>query len=359
MRTSPKLWTKAVALTKHGVDKLCNTVAVGAADGVLTLRSRVVMRDVAITIPADGDLPTKAYPQKNLLALTRAAVKGKSTEMTVEATDDGMRVSVNGRTFDIRHDPDESQLSRTPLKTPKKTKGTKVEAFGAQAFVDAMRFVVTAECQDITRIGLCRVHIDGSRMFATNGHVVHVADAIGGNIGGQVSVTTGRAVLDAAKATGADWVMSRLWGNGRMLELSIEGPLMSVLIKDTDISWHGPPLDALLADRGAESCMVDAEALARSMETAAKTMKLHDDQGVTLRINGDLRVASPVFSEVIPLAKKGTGDGALCINPAYVRDAAQMTGNVELYYGEPMHPVTIHAGDRTAIVMPMKGTPRD
>ena len=357
MKTSHVLFTKALALAKHGVDDRSLGIELGAADGRLTIIGRTVEREIRMVIPAAGDLPTKTYAYRAISALTKACKKDKSGEIAITDTTGGLRLKASGRTFDL---PKTTKGLREPLKL----KGTEVvEGFGAAAFVDGLRYVMPARSKDDTHEHLSWVHLDRGRMFATNGHVIHVANAIGGELDGQTSLRSANAIVDAVKATDADWVMTRLWTQSSKkartqyaaLELSIDGPLMLVLIREHSAQYAGPPIDQLKT--GKDKFTVDAKALGESMSTAYKVLKAgnnHATKGADMLVNGDLRVATDQFSEVLTLAKKATREQALRVNPLYMVNAVKMAGNVTISYGERLEPLFLRAGDRVAIVMPMK-----
>ena len=360
MKTIHTLFMKALALAKHGTDDVCLGIELGAADGRLTFCARAVTRDIRVVIPGDGDLPTKTYAYRALAALAKACKKDKSGDLTITDTLGGLRFEASGRTFDLP--ATKSGLRSEP---PEFAGDQVVEGFGAPAFVDALGYVMPARSKDDTREHLHRIHLDGGRMFATNGFVVHMANAIGGSIAARASFQGARAIVDAVKASDADWVMMRLWHKrskkgdvlSTAMEVSIDGPLLLAFIREYKCGWSAPPNVDQLLKGGKDRFSVDAKALAESMATAHKVLRAHGQdgiRGVEMLVNGDLRVATDQFSEVLSLAKKATRKQTLRVNPSYMQDAVKVDGNIVVAYGDTLDPLVITAGDRVAVVMPMR-----
>ena len=197
-------------------------------------------------------------------------------------------------------------------------------------------------------------------MAATDGHRMHVAEGIQSfDDETLIDAQSAIAIRDSVKASDADWVMARKWKN--TLEISIEGPLLDVLLTAKAVEGTFPPYQQII--KGHEhSYELDAAMLRESLQTAMKVIRAKADKNgshdVELRANGDLRVSTPVgFREVLELTRGAKPEHHAGVNPLYLVDAIRgADGPVRIGYGDDeldAIEITPKQG-RLAVVMPVR-----
>jgi DNA polymerase III sliding clamp (beta) subunit (PCNA family) len=216
--------------------------------------------------------------------------------------------------------------------------------------------------RDETRFHLHGLALTDDVMVATDGHRMHKVGRVEsfGNHEVIVDAATAIAIKDAIKQTEADYVRARHFeGSGGLVEWSIEGPRLDALIVAKPISAQFPPYRQVIPTTP-HSFAVDAEALRASVTTASKMLKAsganRDTKGVEMHANGDLRVKTDGFNEVLELAAKCDPEFHGGVNPSYMIDALRGAfGRCTIEYGDKLSGIAVYTGpDFMAVVMPMR-----
>ena len=363
MKCRRDLWTKALDLAKHAVDSKSSILAltqvvVEAAGGRVVISGTDLTRQMRLQFPCEGDLGFQTFDLRKLVQISKAAKKTKGEEIEVLQTDRGLKLKIAGRTFEI--DQEGAGVDR-----PKDREGTgetTIRSWDAQTFHRALDFILPAMSRDETRFHLHGLVLTGGVMVATDGHRMHKVDNIESFGEHEVIVDAGTAIAikDAIKVTEADYIRARHWcGSDGTIEWSIEGPRLDALIISKPITAQFPPYKQVIP-KNADSYSVDASALRESVTTAHKMLKAAgvdgSIKGVEMHANGDLRITTDSFSEVLELASGADPEFRGGVNPVYIIDALRGAhGLCKIEYGTELDAIAVRTGDDfMAVVMPMR-----
>jgi DNA polymerase-3 subunit beta len=363
MKCRRDLWTKALDLAKHAVDSKSTIpslahVVVEAAGGRAVISGTDLTRRMRLQFPCEGDLGLQTFDLRKLVQISKAAKKTKGEEIEVCQTDRGLKLVIAGRTFEV--DQEGAGLDR-----PKDREGTGetiIRSWDSRSFYRALDFILPAMSRDETRFHLHGLALTEGVMVATDGHRMHKVDDVESFGDREVIVDAGTAIAlkDAIKVTEADYVRARHWEeNGGTIEWSIEGPRLDALIVSKPITAQFPPYRQVIP-KNPNSYSVDSSALRESIATAQKILKASgadaNTKGVEMHANGDLRIATDTFREVLELAETATPEFHGGVNPAYMLDALRgANGLCRIDYGEALDGIGVRTGeDFLAVVMPMR-----
>jgi DNA polymerase III sliding clamp (beta) subunit (PCNA family) len=368
MQCDKALWVKALRLMKHGVDPkshmpMLGDVVVSAEGGTLTISGTTLERNVRINLPCEGDLEPVVIEWKPLLTVTTAGKAKKNAVITFEKLESGLRLETGGRKFEV---PNGHPLDGRPVSIRDGTGKCAIEAFNADRLLPALEYVVPALCGDETRFHINLLAFDQGRLVATDGHRMHAALNVGGfhidNLAHQVLCNCGRVLIDAIKATKCSWVMARTWRSGRKEfvrgpnEYSLEGSMLDVLIREKFGDTTYPPIDQVIPQHE-DFCVLDGARFRESAETAQKVMRatVGEDKGVTILVNGEMRLDGGSFAEVLELDEPAAREQAVGANPRFLVEAARGADAITFRYGGPLDPILIETDqDCLGVVMPMR-----
>lgn len=373
MKTDLKHWITALELAKHVVDAKSSVpclshVAIEATKGRICVKATDLERELRVRFDVaelPGSFKGLAIDHKAALALSRAAKKSGKT-LALEPLRAGLRMQVGGRTFEL-----EAQTTSewpAPRKVPEAE--PYVACYDARRLDRALAYVLPAVSRDETRFHLCGVHVaaDGS-LVSTDGHRLHQALDIGALVGGEqdqetLGLTTrcGPLLAAAIAKTKAPYVMARAWPD--FWELHMQGPSLEVHLRERTITQAFPPYEQIIP-KHTKRFTTPRRLLADSLETAAKVMKATGvdptRRGVKVIANGDLRLSTDSFDEVLTLAKAAPELVTLGLNPGYLATAlADGDELCEIRFGdeedgENLAPVLVRPSDSLlAVVMPMR-----
>lgn len=378
MKTDIKHWNTALELCKHVVNAKASIpclsqVAIEASKGKICVKATDLQREIRVRFDvADlpGSLAPVAVDHKAVFALSRAAKKSGKTLTLARLEGDaiGLQMQVGARTFEV-----EAMGTKDWPRAHKIPKGDPhVACYDARRLDRALTYVLPAVCRDETRFHLCGVHFaEEGALVATDGHRVHKADDVGALVGGpedesRLGLTSAlgpllRAALQKAKPA---YVMARAWPN--FWELHMQGPSLEILLRERPLDGSFPPYEQIIP-KHTKAFTTPRRLLADSVETAAKVMKATGEdpsrRGVKVIANGDLRLRTDSFDEVLTLAKKSPELAVLGLNPNYLADAlADGDELCEIRFGEEregehLDPVLVRPSDSLlAVVMPMRLT---
>ncbi len=373
MKCKREHWVQALDLLKHAVDLKSTRPAmyecVVSADGDnVTISATDLVTEIDVRFPGDGKLPSRIMSWDQLTKLSKAPKKARDEMMTVtdrKGNPPGLRLTIGKRKFEISAST--GKMEDRPL--PRVGKGPEaLEAFDSQTLVRALKYLLPAVCNDESRFHLCGNYLDGSGgLFATDGHRLHGATSVGGfssTAPEPVTFRSGRAIMAAVKATNARFVMGRLFlGSGEkpvrgLVEFSIDGVFLSVMIRERPVDGEYPPVDQVIPTH-TDSYTVSRAKFADCLDTAIKVKKASapgGDGGVKLLANGVLSVSNNSFTEVLELLSKAPVEREVGVEPRYMLEALKTDGDVvEVFYGEALEPIKVVAGDDLfAVVMPMR-----
>lgn len=144
----------------------------------------------------------------------------------------------------------------------------------------------------------------------------------------------------------------------------MQGPSLEVHLRERTITQAFPPYEQIIP-KHTKRFTTPRRLLADSLETAAKVMKATGvdptRRGVKVIANGDLRLSTDSFDEVLTLAKAAPELVTLGLNPGYLATAlADGDELCEIRFGdeedgENLAPVLVRPSDSLlAVVMPMR-----
>ena len=363
MKCRRDLWTKALDLAKHAVDSkstlhVLAQVVVEAANGRAVISGTDLTRSMRLQFPCEGDLDLQTFDLRTLVKISKAAKKTKGEEIEIIQTKRGLQLLIAGRTFEVDQEG-------AGIKRPKDREGTGetiIRSWDAKAFYRALDFILPAMSRDESRFHLHGLAMLEGVMVATDGHRMHRADNIESFGEHEVIVDAGTAIAlkDAIKSTDADYVRARHFDDSeRLIEWSIEGPKLDALIVAKPIRAQFPPYKKVIPNNS-NSYSVDCSAFRESITTAHKMLKASGadmgTKGVEIHANGDLRVKTDGFQEVLELASGADPEFHGGVNPAYMIDALRgANGLCKIDYGDKLDGIGISTGDDfLAVVMTMR-----
>jgi DNA polymerase III sliding clamp (beta) subunit (PCNA family) len=335
---------KAVSPFDHvRIEPAPGGVAITASDGTMS---------ASVMAPSEGGIDA-CVPARDLLAAASGADNGDRLTLTVhnrEAVTVGYSGAeaklLNSPSFDFRAaclDGDD---------------GGPHHQVDAGPFSAALAWVSPAMCiDDITRLHLGSVLLEGDQVVATDGHRLHVATVAG--LGWDRALVPAKAIQ----------LLLRLLPGGGQLEVAVhEGVLLVATAAwslRTRLLDHKqfPPYQQVIPAPAAAAFTMGVEA--RGLGAAVHRVGVGaGKRSVPLRMtaNGKIvlattsaevqRVASvdPTSSTHDDLA----GDHVIGIDGRFLRDAVDLTGEVILRFGDVLAPIVVDAGARLAVVMPMR-----
>lgn len=364
MKCKRELWTKALALVKHAIDSkstmpILAQVVITAANGRLVIDGTDLTRQMLIHFPCDGDLDFHSFDLKTLAQISNAAKKKKGELIEITPTKTGIKLLIAGRTFELDQEGREHDRpkDRVGVGTPFGVR------WDAAPLYRALDYVLPAVCRDETRFHMCAVRMVDGKLIATDGHRMHIAEGIDSPSLEGVSVDLGTAVAlkSAIKQTGAADVQGSHYVDGTgLLEFSVEGSELKVLIRSKPVESGFPPYEVVLP-RNTEHYSVDCDLFRESMQTALKIIKakgFDPFKGVELHANGDLRlISSAGFREVLELSEPAGLEHHAGVNPVYMIDALRgAAGDCRIEYSTgDLDPIGIRTNDDFyAVVMPLR-----
>jgi DNA polymerase-3 subunit beta len=363
MKCRRDLWTKALDLAKHAVDSkstmpILAQVVVEAKGGRAVISGTDLTRQMRLQLPCDGDLGVQSFDLRTLVQISKAAKKTKGEEIEIIQTKRGLQLKIAGRTFEV----DQEGAGKDRPKDREGTGETVIRSWGGKEFHRALDYILPAMSRDETRFHLHGLALTDGVMVATDGHRMHKVDNVESFGEHEVIVDAGTAIAlkDAIKQTEADYVRARYFdGSEGLVEWSIEGPRLDALIVAKPIKAQFPPYKQVIP-KAPNSYSVDSSALRESITTAHKMLKASgadsNTKGVEMHANGDLRVKTDGFNEVLELASGADPEFHGGLNPAYMIDALRgANGICTIDYGEKLDGISVRTGeDFMAVVMPMR-----
>lgn len=318
-------------------------VAITASDGTMS---------ASLMVPSEGGIDA-CVPARDLLGAASGADNGDRLALAVHDRE-AVTVAYLGAEARLPNSPS-FHFRAASLAGDDGGPRHQVDAgpFGA-----ALAWVSPAMCiDDITRLHLGSVLLEGEQVVATDGHRLHVATVDG--------LGWGRALVPSK----AIQLLLRLLPGSGELEVALHDGVLRVATAAwslrTRLLDHKqfPPYQQVIPAPAAAAFTMGVRA--RELGAAVHRVGVgRGKQSVALRMtaNGKIvlantsaevqRVASvdPICSTHDDLA----GDHVIGIDGRYLRDAVDVAGEVVLRFGDVLAPIVVDAGARLAVVMPMR-----
>jgi DNA polymerase III sliding clamp (beta) subunit (PCNA family) len=318
-------------------------VAITASDGTMS---------ASLMVPSDGSIDA-CIPARDLLAAASGAANGDRLALAVH----------NRETATVAYSGAEARLPNSPSFDFRAASlggvdGGPRHQVDAGPFSAALAWVSPAMCiDDITRLHLGSVLLEGDQVVATDGHRLHLATVAG--LDWDRALVPAKAVL----------LLLRLLPGSGQLQVTVHDGVLRVATAAwslrTRLLDHKqfPPYQQVIPAPAAAAFTMGVEA--RDLGAAVHRVGVgRGRQSVPLKMtaNGKIvlattsadvqRVASvdPTRSTHDDLA----GDHVIGIDGRYLRDAVDVTGDVVLRFGDVLAPIVFDAGARLAVVMPMR-----
>ncbi len=317
-------------------------VAVTASDGTMS---------ASLLVPSEGSIDA-CVPARDLLAAVSGADNGDRLALAVH----------NREAVTVAYSGAEARLTNSPSFDFRAASLDGDDGgprqVDAAPFSAALAWVSPAMCiDDITRLHLGSVLLEGEQVVATDGHRLHVATVRG--LGWDRALVPAKAIQ----------LLLRLLPGSGQLEIAVHDGVLRVATAAwslrTRLLDHNqfPPYQQVIPAPAAAAFTMGVEA--RDLGAAVHRVGVgRGKQSVPLRMtaNGKIvlattsaevqRVASvdPTRSTHDDLA----GDHVIGIDGRYLRDAVDVTGEVVVRFGDVLAPIVVDAGARLAVVMPMR-----
>ena len=359
MQVNQIRWNRALALLKLATDAKSSLdgideIKVEAENSTCTLTGCDMSVFAEIRIPCEGHFPATTFNLRSLTLLTKAA---KSAEIERVASADGAKVGIGKRTFEIPT----GKLAPADRPAWPAINPNVSQTWDKSRFLSALEYVRHAMSHDESRFHLNGLYLGDDVCVATDGHRLHAVTEIASFDGFPVIVPEKAVNLlrAAIKACDPAWVAARAHNKGKWVEMSIEGVMLNAAISFRIVDGEFPPWRQIVPNH-ADRFVLDADALRDCLKTVIQAIKA-DPTGNGIRMgakftaNGDLRVATDNFAEVVPLEISSNDKYTWGMSPGYLIDAISGADTVQIEPGNALEPVKIITGDdRFAVVMPTK-----
>lgn len=353
-------WTSALSLLKHatlsnGSMPVLSEILVSADADRVRLSGTDLEVEIDVSLVGDGDLAPTPVSLATLIKLTKASKRKKGQSISIANTDNGLRLDIGGRTFEI-----EAGIVERPAGwcDTDWSRGS-VQSHDSADFAGALRYCAAAVCRDPTRFHLGGIYLGDDHMVATDGHRMHVARDVESFPKGPVTVPLNAvsALSAAIASTGAPWIMARHRpGDPPLVQFHVEGVLAEALITARTIDDTFSPWQQLCQGHD-NSFSVASDLWVASLSTAAK---LAGTAGAWIAAHAECRVhIEGLFSEIVPLSEAADVEAQICASPRYLLEASAGDDDlvrVEYSSSKDLEPVIVRpSATHYGIVMPMRG----
>lgn len=317
-------------------------VAITATDGSLS---------ASLTMPAEHALDV-CVPVRDLLVVVNGVGRGHEVSVALEDSET-VRVSYPGGTATLPH-ARASGFGASVMPTLPRRRRPEVDA---GAFGAALRWASLAMGSDETRPYVCGVLLDGDKVVATDGHRLHVANVPG---------LRSEGMLVPAKAVE---LLRRLVPRTGKLAVAASDRVMWVGNEDwsvrTKLLAHEqfPPYEQVIP--APTSAAFTMGAVAEDLQRAVHRVGVGTGKrSVPLRMTANGKIILTMASENVQRAAtveptRSThddlaGDHVIGIDGRYLRDAVDVSGEVQLRFGDVLEPIVVDGKARLAVVMPIR-----
>ncbi len=321
-----------------------NGVAITASDGTMS---------ASLTVPSDGSIDV-CVPARDLLAAASGAANGDWLALAVD----------NREAVTVTYSGAEARLPNSPSFDFRAASlggddGGPRHQVDAGPFSAALAWVSPAMCiDDITRLHLGSVLLEGDQVVATDGHRLHVATVAG--LGLPRALVPAKVVQLLLRVLGGQGPLEIMDGDG-VIRFATEAWSVRTRLLD---QAQFPPYRQVIPERAAAIFTMEIEAghLAAAVRRVGVSRTGRQTVPLLMTANGQIVLAT-TSAEVLRVASvdptssthdDSAGDHVIGIDGRYLRDACDLTGEIVLRFGDVLAPIVVDAGARLAVVMPMR-----
>ncbi|MEQ1735830.1 MAG: DNA polymerase III subunit beta [Rhodoglobus sp.] len=317
-------------------------IALTASDGTMS---------ASLLVPSDGGIDV-CVPARDLLAAASGAANGDQLAFAVDNRE-AVTVSYSGA---------EARLPNSPsfdfrAASLEGDDGGHRRDVDAATFSAALSWVSLAMCiDDITRLHLGSVLVDGDHLVASDGHRLHVATVAGLDM--PRALVPAKAIALLLRVLSGKGQLEIMHGDGAIRFATEAWSVRTRVLKD-----EFPPYRQVIPERAAAIFTMEIEAGHLAAAVRRVGVGRTGRQSVPLRMtaNGKIVLATTGgevqrVASVDPINSTHDDSGAdhvIGIDGRFLRDAAEATGDLTLRFADVMAPIVVDAGACLAVVMPM------
>jgi DNA polymerase III sliding clamp (beta) subunit (PCNA family) len=303
---------------------------------------------VVVTIPAEGTVPVAVnLPAKLLRDLVKPTSRRNAELVSIEPTQDGLKVTVDGVEHTLVGDP---LAQVAPALSVGEGAWPLVALWNAQAAKEALSFALQAASKDDSRPHLNAVYLSEKMAVASDGHRLHMAP---------LPTSTEPLLLPATSAE----TLRRLLAHGDYASfhrhegrLRVQGERWAFECPLSEERF--PAYKDLIPDAQPVNLSVDAQALRRALAQVSKLAS----GGLRLTVNGALTVGADSHAGAVEVRvptrdNSHEGDDLhVGIDPKYLAAALPRGAEqVRLGFSDALSPVRVDLpSEQVAVIMPMR-----